>query len=49
VTDVDAFNDDAPLTNADDILEKEYVEVELGSPDLGGPPDCFVCPLNGRA
>ncbi|MFB6101904.1 MAG: hypothetical protein ABEJ73_05000 [Haloplanus sp.] len=48
VTDVDAFNDDAPLTNADAVLEKGYIEVTLGNPGFG-PPDYFVCPLNGRA
>ncbi|WP_092920323.1 hypothetical protein [Halorubrum sodomense] len=48
VTDVDAFNRDAPLTNDDDILDKEYVTVTLGRPGFG-PPDFFVCPLNGRA
>jgi hypothetical protein len=48
VTDVDAFNDDAPLTNAADVLDAAYVEVTLGRPGFG-PPDFFVCPLNGRA
>ena len=48
VTDVDAFNDDAPLTSDDDILNKGYIEVSLGRPDFG-PPNFFVCPLNGRA
>jgi hypothetical protein len=48
VTDIDAFNDDAPLTNAADVLDAEYVKVTLGRPGFG-PPDFFVCPLNGRA
>jgi hypothetical protein len=48
VTDLEAFDEDAPLTNADDVLEADYVEVTLGRPGFG-PPDFFVCPLNGRA
>lgn len=48
VTDVDAFNDDAPLTSADDVLDADYIEVTLGRPGFG-PPDYFICPLNGRA
>lgn len=48
VTDVEAFNEDAPMTNATDVLEADYVEVELGRPGFG-PPNFFVCPLNGRA
>jgi hypothetical protein len=48
VTDVDAFNQDAPLASADDVLEKEYIRDTLGRPGFG-PPDYFVCPLNGRA
>lgn len=48
VTDVEAFNDDAPLTNDHDILDKDYIEVTLGRPGFG-PPNFFVCPLNGRA
>jgi len=48
VTDIDAFNADAPLTNADAVLEKSYIEVTLGRPGFG-PPDFFICPLNGRA
>lgn len=48
VTDVDAFNADAPLTNADAILETSYIDVTLGRPGFG-PPEFFVCPLNGRA
>ena len=48
VTDVEAFNEDAPLTNATDVLDADYVEVTLGRPGFG-PPDFFICPLNGRA
>jgi hypothetical protein len=48
VTDLEAFDEDAPLTNADDVLGADYVEVTLGRPGFG-PPDFFVCPLNGRA
>jgi hypothetical protein len=48
VTDLKAFNADAPLTSASEVLEKDYVEVTLGRPGFG-PPDFFVCPLNGRA
>jgi len=48
VTDLDAFNADAPLTNADDVLDKPYIEVTLGRPGFG-PPEFFICPLNGRA
>jgi len=48
VTDVDAFDADAPLTNAEDILDASYIEVTLGRPGFG-PPDYFICPLNGRA
>ncbi|EMA22469.1 hypothetical protein [Haloarcula argentinensis] len=48
VTDIGAFNDDAPLTSDSDILDKDYINVTLGRPGFG-PPDFFVCPLNGRA
>lgn len=48
VTDVQAFNEDAPLTNDADVLDKEYIDVTLGRPGFG-PPDYFICPLNGRA
>ncbi|AZH24032.1 hypothetical protein [Haloplanus aerogenes] len=48
VTDIDAFNADAPLTNADAVLDKPYIEVTLGRPGFG-PPNYFICPLNGRA
>lgn len=47
-TDVEAFDADAPLTGDTDVLEAEYVEVSLGRPGFG-PPNYFVCPLNGRA
>jgi len=48
VTDVEAFNDDAPLASAAAVLNAEYIEATLGRPGFG-PPDFFVCPLNGRA
>jgi hypothetical protein len=48
VTDVEAFNDDAPLTNDEDVLAADYIEVTLGRPGFG-PPNFFICPLNGRA
>ncbi len=48
VTDIDAFNADAPLTNDTDVLDADYIEVTLGRPGFG-PPDFFICPLNGRA
>ena len=48
VTDVDAFNEDAPLASASDVLEKDYIEDTLGRPGFG-PPNFFICPLNGRA
>lgn len=48
VTDVAAFRDDAPLTSEADILDADYVDVEKGRPGFG-PPNFFVCPLNGRA
>ncbi|MDY6764322.1 MAG: hypothetical protein SV377_01330 [Halobacteria archaeon] len=48
VTDIDAFNDDAPLTSAEDVLGKSYIAVTLGRPGFG-PPNFFICPLNGRA
>jgi hypothetical protein len=48
VTDVDAFNDDAPFTTDAAVLDATYIEVSLGRPGFG-PPDFFVCPLNGRA
>jgi hypothetical protein len=48
ITDVAAFNDDAPLTNDTDVLTKGYITVTLGRPGFG-PPNYFVCPLNGRA
>jgi len=48
VTDVEAFNEDAPLASASDVLDADYVDVTLGRPGFG-PPNYFVCPLNGRA
>jgi len=48
VTDLDAFNADAPIANDADILNADYIEVTLGRPGFG-PPDYFICPLNGRA
>jgi hypothetical protein len=48
VTDIDAFNDDAPITNDTDVLDADYIEVTLGRPGFG-PPNYFICPLNGRA
>lgn len=47
VTDIDAFNDDAPLTNDAELLSKSYITVTLGRPGFG-PPNYFICPLNGR-
>ncbi|MBX0286991.1 hypothetical protein [Haloarcula salinisoli] len=48
VTDVEAFNEDAPLTTAAAVLEADYIETELNRPGFG-PPNYFNCPLNGRA
>lgn len=48
VMDVEPFNADAPLTNDGDVLAKSYIDVTLGRPGFG-PPNYFVCPLNGRA
>lgn len=48
VTNVEAFNEDAPLTTAADILDADYINVTLGRPGFG-PPNFFICPLNGRA
>jgi len=48
VTDVEAFNEDAPLANAADVPDADHIEVRLGRPGFG-PPNFFVCPLNGRA
>lgn len=48
VTDIDAFNDDAPLASDESILDADYVDVTLGNPGFG-PPNYFICPLNGRA
>jgi hypothetical protein len=48
VTDVDEFATDAPLTSEAEILDADYVDVTKGRPGFG-PPNFFVCPLNGRA
>lgn len=48
VTDIEAFNRDAPLRSAADVLNKNYIEITLGRPGFG-PPNYFICPLNGRA
>lgn len=48
VTDIDAFNADAPLDSATEVLNADYVEVTKGRPGFG-PPNYFICPLNGRA
>ncbi|MFT4931738.1 MAG: hypothetical protein ACI91T_001621 [Natronomonas sp.] len=48
VTDDESFNADAPLTSATDVLDKDYIDVTLGRPGFG-PPNFFICPLNGRA
>lgn len=48
VTDVAAFNEDTPVASAADVLDADYIEVTLGRPGFG-PPNFFVCPLNGRA
>ncbi|PSQ15811.1 hypothetical protein BRD00_12395 [Halobacteriales archaeon QS_8_69_26] len=48
VTDVEAFNADAPLDTAEAVLDAGYVDVSLGRPGFG-PPNYFICPLNGRA
>jgi len=48
VTDVDAFDEDAPIASAADVLDADYIGVTLGRPGFG-PPNYFVCPLNGRA
>lgn len=48
VTDVEAFTDDVPVASASDVLEADYIETSPGRPGFG-PPDFFLCPLNGRA
>jgi hypothetical protein len=48
VTDVAAFNRDAPLDSEADVLDADYVDVQKGRPGFG-PPEFFICPLNGRA
>jgi hypothetical protein len=48
VTSVEKFNENAPIANDTDVLDADYIEVTLGRPGFG-PPDFFICPLNGRA
>ncbi|WP_254272711.1 hypothetical protein [Haloarcula marina] len=48
VTDVDAFNDDAPVASDEDVLDADYIDTEEGTTDFG-PPEYFICPLTGRA
>jgi len=48
VTDVDAFDEDTPVASAADVLDADYIETDIGRPGFG-PPNFFVCPLNGRA
>lgn len=48
VTDVEAFTADAPLTSEADVMDAGYIETELGRPGFG-PPNYFICPLNGKA
>lgn len=48
VTDIEAFNADAPFTDDQAVLDADYIEVSLGRPGFG-PPNYFICPLNGRA
>jgi hypothetical protein len=50
VTDMEAYEKVAPLTNADDVLDADFIDVTLGRPDFeGAPPNYFLCPLTGRA
>jgi hypothetical protein len=48
VTDIGDFNEYGPITNDEDVLDADFIEVTLGRPGFG-PPDFFICPLNGRA
>lgn len=48
VTDVNKFEMDAPLTSEADVLGKSYIDITIGRPGFG-PPNYFVCPLNGQA
>ncbi|WP_227133696.1 hypothetical protein [Halorubellus salinus] len=48
ITDLDAFNADAPLTRDTDVLDTDYIDVTKGRPSFG-PPNYFICPLNGNA
>jgi hypothetical protein len=42
VSDIDAFNRDAPFTNDVAVLDADYIEVELGRPDFGPPATSSV-------
>lgn len=48
VTDLEAFAADAPLQSEDAVRSAGYIETERGRPGFG-PPNYFICPLNGRA
>lgn len=52
VTDMDAYEANAPLTNDAAVLaaDSDYLDVSLGRPDFeGAPPNYFLCPLTGVA
>lgn len=50
VTDTDAYDENAPLTTAAEVLTADYLDVELGRPHFeGAPPNYFQCPLTGVA
>jgi hypothetical protein len=48
VTNLEAFNADAPFTRESDVLDADYIDVTKGRPNFG-PPNYFICPLNGKA
>jgi hypothetical protein len=48
VTDLAAFSATAPITSAAEIMEADFIETQVGRPGFG-PPNYFVCPLNGKA
>lgn len=52
VTDVEAFRaavaEDGPFASSERVVSADFVEVTLGRPGFG-PPNFFLCPLNGRA
>lgn len=48
VTDLAAFRTDAPLTTAAEVMAADYIDTEVGRPGFG-PPNYFICPLNGKA